>query len=1444
MASRSNNNPPIAGSASRSLLNRTTAARRTTTTSTAGAANTSVSTVGNTSTLGKRSVASSTSSSDSMPPTARRRLGPGGGPSASSSAGPPPSHSSASLALNQTGGGSGATSSGGPSAAQESSNANIQVAVRVRGRSSPSAPRPSDSCVITEGPRSNNIVISADPLSGSTLGGNTASLLPFASPIKKSASAKSKLGGGGVLGTAGAGGRHADPSGAGKGQEGAGDAGSGHSANSNKKTYNFDHVFGPEADQGMVYQDVVAPILKEVLEGYNCTIFAYGQTGTGKTHTMEGDLSPHPSTGTFATDAGIIPRTLFRLFHILETSGSEFSVRASFVELYNEELRDLLAVEDAGSTAGEEAGASSGKGSGGAGKGKDASGAAGFGASGSNGGMRIYDDAKGRGVVIQGLEEVPMTSAEAGLEILRRGSSKRHIAATNCNSQSSRSHSVFTLTIHHTTTSNLSGSQSTPASSGSSAGSRPITLGKDGKPVPAAPGSAQQGEDVMRIGKLNLVDLAGSENIGRSGAADKRAREAGMINQSLLTLGRVINALVEKQSHIPFRESKLTRLLQESLGGRTKTCIIATVSESRSSIDETLSTLEYATRARSIQNRPEMNARTTRTALLSEYIAENLRLRADLKATRSKNGVFLSQETLETMEGNHARAVREAQASKLECDLADSKIQTMKEQLEQNSAVLARKEEEARSARAEWEKARTECARLGVALDTSRKAEKEEVQLREAYMRSESRVNGVAEGLRGVVEQSTGEVGLLLDKLARKTDVEKKNQTLMNDCYTTVRELVSKLEAQVADFKTNHERFSTGLADSLHAFSSAQENTKDERLENIGDAFKSVQEALADVREGHTVTYERAQDLASQVGRVRETIMTLSQGRTKQFEGFLQAFFQDVRTRQGNFEHAVASSLQALSSQTEELHTGLDRFVEVNEAHVDEVRRVASETVEEHRRMLKADRARLEESVRSERVRAQAAKTVFLQAVQGAADELVGGGLHEYERFAKELDAPIKKRAELVDSFERGHQDALAPVDEQRQLLAQLGKEKEEAQAEEMKTLGAEVDSWNDDLEKRLKTLEKKELVTYQRRCEADVEHEDRQLEEILKSVTEDAEVNKEVLDRAADTMQSGAEGLSDTAKAGLASISLALQQMTNSTASQILSQRKIGVAFLESNAKNLGKVRYQAKDHLQKRALHDVATGSTPRKHGWNYPTEWSTMPSSRTAAMAHVEEHGPGEDTFGFDYSAAPPSQEVEDEAQMKDDIVRETARRAGMTPRFEPEIVDREQNEGTSSTPLRPLSGPAEEMLLRSSSSMMLLTPGRSRRAGRKTSVLAEYEDLGGESPLLGASGGTANKENAMMGGGGMVLSPFPSISDGLFAKGSPIRSSAAGATKKTKSTLSKIASSSSGPGSAAVLPSSPSGSRLLMNNAKGRTSSRRGAGVLGEAGVLRTPPRSGR
>ncbi|KFM22480.1 125 kDa kinesin-related protein, partial [Auxenochlorella protothecoides] len=315
-----------------------------------------------------------------------------------------------------------------------------------------------------------------------------------------------------------------------------------------------------------LYDSTVAPLVEEMLEGFNCTIFAYGQTGTGKTYTMTGgDLAQ--GSAEMTDSAGVIPRAIHQVFSYLESLGAqEFTVKASYLELYNEEVTDLLAL-----------GSEPPK-------------------------VRILEDRTG--VVLNGLEEAQVRSASDIFSLLDQGTAKRRTAETLLNKQSSRSHTVFVITVSV----------------------REILA---------------EGEEVIRVGKLYLVDLAGSENITRSGAVEQRAKEAGNINKSLLTLGRVITALVEGQGHVPYRDSKLTRLLRDSLGGRTKTCIIATIAPTVQCQEETLSTLEYAHRAKNIKNKPEINQKISKTTHLKEMNVEIEKLKLMLNATREKNGVYI-----------------------------------------------------------------------------------------------------------------------------------------------------------------------------------------------------------------------------------------------------------------------------------------------------------------------------------------------------------------------------------------------------------------------------------------------------------------------------------------------------------------------------------------------------------------------------------------------------------------------------------------------------------------------------------------------------------------------------------------------------------------------------------------------------------------------------------
>ncbi|XP_076102450.1 kinesin-like protein KIF11 [Mytilus galloprovincialis] len=507
--------------------------------------------------------------------------------------------------------------------------------------------------------------------------------------------------------------------------------------NPTTKTYNFDHVFPPAASQLHVYTSIVIPIIEEVLLGYNCTIFAYGQTGTGKTYTMEGERSDDPSVS-WQEDplAGIIPRAMFHIFERLQRQDVEFSIRVSFLELYNEELFDLLGSTDDPLR------------------------------------LKIYEDSSRKGsVIINGLEEVVVRSKDEVFQIIERGSAKRQTAATLMNAHSSRSHTVFSVTIH-------------------------------------IKENTVEGEELLKIGKLNLVDLAGSENIGRSGAVDKRAREAGSINQSLLTLGRVITSLVERSPHIPYRESKLTRLLQDSLGGKTKTSIIATISPASCNLDETLSTLDYAHRAKNITNRPEVNQKLTKKALLKEYNEEIERLRRDLQAAREKNGIYIAEDNYIAMQSKITQqhdSIREMEekiaALTEERDKVTDLFTMTKLELEETSQQLTITTENLVATTETLQETK-------VTLCETKQDRDEQQHLVGKHVEAEENLFNEAKQLLDTVESTSSDVYGLHDKIDRKKKVEQHNEetqvSFQNRFQTEVSSMQDKLTEFVSLQKTSY----------------------------------------------------------------------------------------------------------------------------------------------------------------------------------------------------------------------------------------------------------------------------------------------------------------------------------------------------------------------------------------------------------------------------------------------------------------------------------------------------------------------------------------------------------------------------------------------------------------------------------------------------------------
>ncbi|XP_070927982.1 kinesin-like protein KIF21A isoform X9 [Macaca nemestrina] len=332
------------------------------------------------------------------------------------------------------------------------------------------------------------------------------------------------------------------------------------------KAFTFDYVFDIDSQQEQIYIQCIEKLIEGCFEGYNATVFAYGQTGAGKTYTMGTGFD----VNIVEEEQGIISRAVKHLFksieekkHIAIKNGlppPDFKVNAQFLELYNEEVLDLFDTT------------------------RDID------AKNKKSNIRIHEDSTG-GIYTVGVTTRTVNTESEMMQCLKLGALSRTTASTQMNVQSSRSHAIFTIHVCQT--------RVCPQIDADSA--------TDNKIISE---SAQMNEFETLTAKFHFVDLAGSERLKRTGATGERAKEGISINCGLLALGNVISALGDKSkraTHVPYRDSKLTRLLQDSLGGNSQTIMIACVSPSDRDFMETLNTLKYANRARNIKNKVMVN---------------------------------------------------------------------------------------------------------------------------------------------------------------------------------------------------------------------------------------------------------------------------------------------------------------------------------------------------------------------------------------------------------------------------------------------------------------------------------------------------------------------------------------------------------------------------------------------------------------------------------------------------------------------------------------------------------------------------------------------------------------------------------------------------------------------------------------------------------------------
>eukprot|EP00923_Selenidium_pygospionis_P019438 GHVN01034038.1.p1 GENE.GHVN01034038.1~~GHVN01034038.1.p1 ORF type:complete len:2126 (+),score=489.80 GHVN01034038.1:3064-9441(+) len=384
------------------------------------------------------------------------------------------------------------------------------------------------------------------------------------------------------------------------------------------KSFPFEYCFGPQATQQEVYEAASCELIDQFFKGYNCSVLAYGQTGSGKTHTM--GSAKHISQ--MGSDYGIIPRAARKIFADLEKLNIEkhTEIAVTFLEIYNEEFRDLLDPESFSGTR----------------KGL------------SNKVLKISEDPVTHQIAVIGSKNVILDTEAEMMDCLHRGGVCRMTAPNILNTNSSRSHAIFTVTL----TQKAKHPASPDGAEGEATADRDKTAG----------GAGGGGSDDYMQSKFHFVDLAGSERTKRTKAEGDRLKEGISINGGLLALGNVINALTEERQpgspppHIPYRDSKLTRLLQDSLGGNSKTLMIACISGAQDDFAETYNTIKYASRARKIQNIPIINRDPTSTLIESlrlqvhEGSAQILTLRRQLAAAKGGGGSVSSGEGVASQE--------------------------------------------------------------------------------------------------------------------------------------------------------------------------------------------------------------------------------------------------------------------------------------------------------------------------------------------------------------------------------------------------------------------------------------------------------------------------------------------------------------------------------------------------------------------------------------------------------------------------------------------------------------------------------------------------------------------------------------------------------------------------------------------------------------------------
>lgn len=681
-----------------------------------------------------------------------------------------------------------------------------------------------------------------------------------------------------------------------------------------QSTFAFDKILGPEATQHDVYNMAVRDVVEDVLNGYNGTVMAYGQTGAGKTHTL-GNVQP--------TAIGMIPRAVAEIFRrAAEDPLHHYGVGMSYIQIYMELIQDLLRPESEN--------------------------------------LQIREDLNG--VFVAGVHEERVTSMEQCLHLLEQGERNRVFAFTHLNAHSSRSHAVVMLTVVKSKRTLSSAEKSKTA--------------KDGTP-----------QQRVKVGKLFLVDLAGSERLKKSKSTGLRAEEARSINLSLTTLGMCINARANDSSHVPFRDSKLTRLLQESLGGNAKTSLVICVRDDALHCDETLQSLQFGSRAMCVKNKPVVNERSDYKALQAELLAQ-LDVHKDKAFELEAVLLKTEEERLEMKEKleDEQRKFQEIMDALMrettqEAQVREKEIEVAKQQLEQHQQQIVAEKEAKSELQKQYEELKFENGQLlkdaaataqavadlhqnveslkqlvaQAAVDQRQRQVQHESEMQELHsMHSAALIH-----LQGLLQQS--------QSMTSSLQGEKNNMQIeVNQLHMDKQQLEhvrSQLEVKVQGLESSKQNLEDLLATANSSVLMLQQALI-KAAQMCSASCMSMQQSHADVQEQHRASLDKIQthvstvkrdlgqlrkdksslvrqaagqceviaDLESEIGAMRSTLVAREAviGELQDEKVCLQDTIDDTLSKLEHSEQQVASSSVELSTALAEivqLRTELDNIL-------------------------------------------------------------------------------------------------------------------------------------------------------------------------------------------------------------------------------------------------------------------------------------------------------------------------------------------------------------------------------------------------------------------------------------------------------------------------------------------------------------------------------------